>query len=285
MGKQSQRDYASRTKPLPKLMLTVHMRFKTSSLVLPLAVWLASGCLVHPACALKTIYVKILVDEEEPARDDVWQKRLRDRLADATRIIQPYCGVRFEIIAFDRWHTDNRLHDFTQSLKEFETEVDASPARVAIGFTSQYRIKKGRDQLGGTRGPLNSHILIREGTPTVFEPDHLEVLVHELGHHLGAAHSNRPDSVMRNVVADGRARAKGYRIRFDPLNGSAIRIVGGEITRRGIKGFPELSIDAKMKLRKIYQQIAFEFPDDTAAPRFQRFIDRSMQPALRSARP
>ena len=72
-----------------------------------------------------------------------------------------------------------------RTLREFEIEVDPAPGQIAIGFSSQYRFRKGVNGLGGTRGPLNSHILLRESAPTIVEPERLEALVHELGHFLG----------------------------------------------------------------------------------------------------
>ena len=73
--------------------------------------------------------------------------------------------------------------------------------------------------MAGTRGPLHSHILVREWSPQMSEPERLEFLVHELGHFLGASHSPEPDSVMRPVLGDQPGRsARAFRIRFDPVN-------------------------------------------------------------------
>ena len=60
---------------------------------------------------------------------------------------------------------------------------------------------------GCSLGPLHTHILIREWKPRT-EPERLEVLVHELGHFLGACHSPENDSVMRPLLGDGRANLR-----------------------------------------------------------------------------
>ena len=181
-----------------------------------------------------TIYVKLLVDEEEPAVERLWQQRLQTRLERASEIISQYCDIRFTTAGFGTWQSDNSLSELNRTLREFEIEVDPAPGQIAIGFSSQYRFQKGINGLGGTRGPLRSHILLRESARTVLEPERLEALVHELGHFLGAAHSGEKGSVMRPVMGDGQVRLKSYRIHFDPLNAQLIRLVGGEVsTLRG----------------------------------------------------
>lgn len=233
--------------------------------------WLGSS----PCWGGQTIYVKILVDDEEVFRDELWKQRLRLRLEKASEIIHAYTKVRFSVIAFDRWDSDDNLREFVESLREFESKAQCGPARIAIGFTSQYQLKQGRDQLGGTRGAMHSHILVREGNPKVYEPDRLEVLVHELGHFLGAAHSPDQDSVMRPVVADGRARLKKFQIRFDRENGEIMRLVGLEIANRDVHQLSEVSPKVRSKLMVQYGRIASIFPEDESARKFMRLLESS----------
>ena len=132
------------------------------------------------------IYVKVLVDEEETTRPEVWKDRLKSRVESASRIISQYCSIKFSVGSYGTWRSDNRLMDLNRTLREFEQEVLPRPSQIAIGFSSQYKFQKGRNGLGGTRGPLSSHIILRENARNIFEQERVEALVHELGHFLGA---------------------------------------------------------------------------------------------------
>jgi hypothetical protein len=136
-----------------------------------------------------TIPVKILVDEEEPGRQNVWEQRLRRRVEAASAIFEKAFHIGFRVVAVGTWKSDNSITDFFDSLAEFEKKVDPSPGKIAIGFTSQWSMARGRIHMAGTRGPLHAQVLVREGNPQINEAERLEFLVHELGHHLGAAHS------------------------------------------------------------------------------------------------
>ncbi len=225
------------------------------------------------AMGTETIFVKILVDEEEATKPSIWQQRLSHRVQEASRIIAKYSPVRFVVREHGVWASDNREQDLSRSLREFEQEVRLGSSRLAIGFCSQYRFTMGRHNLGGTRGPMRSHILIRENAPSVREPERLEVLVHELGHFLGAAHSGEPTSVMRPVVGDGKARAVSFQIGFDPQNAQIVRLVGQEIRDRNILQFQALTPQTLQKLKPHYRALLQELPEDLSAARYLTFID------------
>lgn len=220
-----------------------------------------------------TIPVKLLVDEDEPAKQIVWERRLRARIKAASDILEKHCKLRLKVVAVGTWNSDNDTNDFMQSLAEFEREVNAFPARVAIGFTSQYHYVRGRVHLAGTRGPLKQHILIREWAQHVSEPERLELLVHELGHFLGASHSPESDSVMRPVLGDKQALRTGFRIRFDPVNTLVMAMIGEEIRRRGIQDITGLTEGSKRRLRQIYGGLSQAFPADTASKQFVHIVD------------
>ncbi|MCI0333708.1 MAG: matrixin family metalloprotease, partial [Planctomycetes bacterium] len=218
-----------------------------------------AGKAVGPAA---TITVKICVDDEEPARRAYWERRLRRRIETASAILEKFCGVKLDVVATEVWNSDNATNDLIESLGEFEREVSPAPARVAIGFSSQYQMVRGRTHMAGTRGPLHSHILAREGSPEISEPEKLEFLVHELGHFLGAAHSPERGSVMRPVLGDNRAGRSDFRIQFDPVNALAVAMVGEEIRRRNIKHISELEPETKRRLKQIYTELARSLPED-----------------------
>jgi hypothetical protein len=209
--------------------------------------------------------VKIFVDEEERGRRVHWERRLRKRVESASAILEKYCGVRLKVVAADTWNSDNETNDLVASIGEFERETEVAPARLGIGFTSQYQMTRGRTHMAGTRGPLHSHILAREGSPNIGEAEKLEFLVHELGHYFGAAHSPERNSVMRPVLGDGQAGRSDYRIRFDPVNALAVAMVGEEMQRRRVARISDLLPTTKTRLRQIYSSLASSIPEDPAA--------------------
>ena len=142
-------------------------------------VWLAP-VRARPAApdSVYSIPVKILADDQEPTVRAVWEKRLRDRLAEASDIFERHCRVRFKVVAVDTWVANTDIDDFNLSAADFERKVRPAPARLAIGFTGHYKWEKGESHVGGIRGPLSPHILIREALVKVSEPERLEVLVH-----------------------------------------------------------------------------------------------------------
>jgi hypothetical protein len=219
------------------------------------------------------IPVKLLVDDEEPAARKKWEARLRGRLEAAAEIFLERFRVRFEVVAVETWDSDSSITDFEESLSEFAREVDPRPARLAIGFTSQYQLSSSTRHLGGLRGPLKPHILIREWPPHVMEWDRREVLVHELGHFLGATHSPEATSVMRPQLGDSRSRQWGFRIDFDPLNTLAVYLLAEELRFRKLATLSQLSPGTAIRLRQLYRVAAESMPEDPGAKGLLRMME------------
>jgi len=214
------------------------------------------------------IPIKIFVDDKEPTTQRVWEARLRKRVEAASRIIERTCRVRLKIVGVGRWHADASIQDVQKALAQFRKLADPNPAWVAIGFTSMYRDAPGRFHLGGAQGLLQSHILIRERSPKMSETERLEVLVHELGHYLGASHSPDPNSVMRPLLGDDRSALKSFQIGFDPVNTLITYLVGEEI-RRGVHTPAGISPGTRRRLEEIYQAICQANPNDDSARQMQ----------------
>ena len=220
------------------------------------------------AGGMATFTVKLLADEEERASRKMWEARLRNRLKTASAVFEHYCRVRFETVAVETWKSNDAIADFEGSLADFRERIDLGPARLAIGFTSQYEVPEGRTHLGGTYGPLATHILLREWSQHLSEAERTELLIHELGHFLGAVHSLEADSVMRPMLGDKQAAAKKFRIRFDPLNTLAICLVGDECRDATITSLRDLSRPTRHRLTAIYRTLAELLPEDPAAPQY-----------------
>jgi hypothetical protein len=228
-----------------------------------------------------TIRVALYVDDEEAMAKSAWQKRLRERAAAAGEIIERTCGLKLEVASYGEWQSTDAVTDFHDSLREFEKTVRPPDARIAIGFTSQYQLARGRTHLGGTRGPMASHILLREWSKHVSEAERLELLVHELCHFLGAAHSPESVSVMRPILGDRQVRLKSFTIAVDPVNALVMNLVADDIRDRGIKSFGQISDTTAARLRVIYELLGEALPDDPAAKNYLGFLDR--RAALRRA--
>jgi hypothetical protein len=231
-----------------------------------------------------TIPVKILVDEEEPGRPGVWEQRLKRRVETASAIFEKNFHVGFHVVATGTWKSDNAITDFFDSLSEFEKEVDPSPGKIAIGFTSQWPMARGRIHMAGTRGPLHAHIFVREGSPEINEAERLEFLVHELGHHLGAAHSPEWQSVMRPVLGDKRAGRSDFRIQFDPVNALTIGMVTEEMRRSNIAQVSQLNYVTRRRLEQIYMELTRAMPEDPAGFQYAGLMRTNETPLTLSTR-
>ncbi len=218
------------------------------------------------------IPVKILFDQDEISSRAAWEKRMRARFEQVSRIFKQHCFVEFKIVAIDGWQADQKLVSIQDLLTEFEHSVDPAPARLAIGFSGQHRPNFRYAHLGGTRGPLRTHLLIREWVNQNSEAERLEVLVHELGHFLGAVHSPELNSVMRIALGDRRARSAKFRIGFDPLNTMAMCLLRDELAIRPDSQLAVMRPSTQLELRKIYTEVARTIPDDPAPAAFLRFL-------------
>lgn len=232
------------------------------------------------------IPVKILVDDDEPTHRQIWEATLRKRVAAASDILERHSGVKLNVVAVGMWDSDDRQHDFSASLREFEKEVTPHPGQLAIGFSSQYNVQSGRVHMGGTRGALHPYILLKERSRTMLDTERLELLVHELGHFLGASHSPEPQSVMRPLITSSLQRQAGSRIGFDPVNTLLVAMLGDEIRSRGVKRLADVSRPTRTRMGEIYGVLAKALPNDPAAGQYLQLLTVSTaQPAARAPAP
>lgn len=231
------------------------------------------------------IPVKIVYDENEVSSSADWERRLRARFNEASAIFKKTCFVEFKIVAVGSWHLDKPLDSLVESLAAFERSVEPGPARLAVGFTAQAKRRSQDDHMGGTRGPLNTHLLLREWTNRITEAERLEVLVHELGHFLGAVHSPESTSVMRPKLGDHQARFVKFRIGFDPLNAMAMCLVSQEL-RLGSKGpLASMHPATRVELLRIYIELARAMPKDPSALDFMKQLGVAIRPAASAEEP
>ena len=114
--------------------------------------------------------------------------------------------------------------------------------------------------------------MIREWSRQITEAERLDILVHELSHYLGAAHSAEPHSVMQPHVRHLQSRLRGHRIRFDALNTLVMCLMCEEIRKGPTPNFTQLSSATKDQLRPIYKAIHASLPDDPAASQMSALL-------------
>lgn len=221
------------------------------------------------------VRTKLAVDEEQPLKQEVWQERLAKRLRDAAARLGRQLGVSFRCVGFATWDSDDNVMDFDAATNEFADEVPPEPAELVIGFTSQFgNVVEGESDLGNARGPLGRHILLREGTGQLLYVDRVELLVHELGHFLGAAHSPELDSAMRPRLGDHRAVRKDVLIQLDPLNCLAAAIVVDAASEMGRMPQSLMQLDPYRRylLQRVYRTLEEALPEDPVAARYLSLV-------------
>lgn len=220
------------------------------------------------------VTVKLLVDDDEPTRERYWKKVLTGRVAEASRILERTCRVRLKVVGYEVWTSPADTTGLTDGMLAFEQSVDPAPARIAIGFASQYGPADAEHpHMGVVRGELGQHILLRERGGRLTEPEKLELLVHELGHYFGAVHIAHERSVMRPRLADGRARVRGFRIAFDPLNALIMNHHVTEWQQGRLPGeFRPEVVDRLNRLRQAIRDVSREVvaSDDEVLPRLPK---------------
>ncbi len=219
-----------------------------------------------------TIAVKILVDKKEPTLRKIWEPKLRKRIAEASKILQQHSGIRLKVVEVATWKSEEKQQHFRHTLREFERKVKTLPGQLAIGFSSHYRASPSGSHLGVTRWPLHSHILLRERSRNLLEAEKLEVLVHELGHYLGASHSPEPQSVMRPILTRGQQRGVGSRIQFDPVNTLIVALIGEEMREHGVREIKNISKPTVERLIQIYSALQLAMPSDPAPRQYLRML-------------
>ena len=215
---------------------------------------------------LGVIPIKVFVDETDPPLRAAWEERLRLRVKAASFALERHALVRMEITEFATWSPDPSL-DFDSSLREFEGKADPKPAAVAVGFSRRHEKTPGSVHLGGTRGPLHSHVLIREWAGETRESDRVEVLVHEMGHYLGAVHWPSKETIMRPLLAQPKSKGATFAVAIDPVNALAMSLVGEEIRRTGARHIVQVLPSTRRRLAEIYGEVTRVYPADPGPKR------------------
>ncbi len=218
---------------------------------------------IDPQLAAGALTVKLLVDDEQRGARGYWEKRLRKRLDQCSTVLQRQCGLRLEVVALGTWQSGDGLQHASDALTEFAKRVDPAPARLAIGVSSQ-KLTWNQTELHQSciGAPLSRHLLIPEYVENMQPDAPFEILLHALGHWLGAAHSPEAGSSMRvpqELPDDFPIRRP---LTFDPLAALVMGRVTQEMQLRGISQIGEVTPDCRRQLIAAYHTVQQLMPDD-----------------------
>src|SRR5204863_2878988 len=94
------------------------------------------------------------------------------------------------------------------------------------------------------------------------EGGRLEVLLHELGHYFGAAHSAEGDSAMRPLLGTSLPTREDRAPKFDPVSTLIMNLVAEEAFEGGVTQLSKLSLATRDRLREVYTELGRALPND-----------------------
>lgn len=240
-----------------------------------------------PAGGPLRVKVKLYADVADVRTRPAWERAYRERVAEASAVLERQANVALDVVGVGQWPVDDAAEDLPAALKDFERKVKPAPdATLAIGFTPRALgftgAEKGGEAFGTVRGPLASHILVRDGVPRT-DAERAEVLVHHLGAWLGAAGAADGRSVMRSRLGDGQAALARFTVQFDPLNLVAVHIWAEELRSGKVRTWADLPPVTRERLTVIYKTLAAANPKDARAADSLDILARLAEPAPRVA--
>lgn len=156
--------------------------------------------------------VRVYADEDFRAQHVHWKQDIQEQLDDANQLLIPAIGLRVEAIELKPWEVRTASRELADVIADLEHLDAGDDVAWVIGMVSSLPIvAAGFEQLGMAR-PLGRHVVLRgfadqeeakafeQGLPTLssYDREALEdarrkhklaaLLVHELGHTLGAPH-------------------------------------------------------------------------------------------------
>lgn len=225
------------------------------------------------------IPVTLLVDDSERRTRAAWEPVLRKRFARAAAIVEAHAGVKYEIADVANWDADPMATDLKSLAADFAKVVAVKPGSLAIGYTGRRFEPVAGEQpkvvpFAAPVAALQSHILIREREPKT-EAEREEVLVQQLGRHLGATAVPDRSSVMRPRLGDGQAIQTRFRIGFDPINVLAMSLTADELRGGKVQKLADLSSATQARLGRIYGTIRAVLPEEPLPDAYLGLIERA----------
>ncbi len=171
----------------------------------------------------RVVRVKLVADPALRRADPRWRDTATDLLRAASDYYEDRFGIRLAYQAAEPWRVDGTTTSsviLMQRLKRsYPRAGGKEPHDVVIGLTQQplnfYKGGRARaDRFGNCTQGLGNYIVSHVGETFTYGEDELThdavALIHEMGHLLGAVHTDDPESVMH--------RDFDLRIGFDAPN-------------------------------------------------------------------
>ncbi|NMC19622.1 MAG: hypothetical protein GYA33_04310, partial [Thermogutta sp.] len=243
--------------------------------------WLAPAILAEPPRPV-IIPVAVYVDDAQPARQSVWEPRLRAQLAAVSEVLTATCGVGLQVVSVGSWQSPADEATSREAREaDFRAKTSSDSARVIVGFSSRLQSPFPAAMQHAPRIPLASHILVPDVHSGLTPQEQWWLLLHEFAHWLGAFDLAEGESVMNPAVKASEYAAKGAAVPWDAANLLVVNLTADELRYRGVRNAEAFSSGTRDYLLSLYRRAGMDARRSPDALRLAKFF---LRPALPDAR-
>jgi predicted Zn-dependent protease len=169
---------------------------------------------------IKVAKIRVYADADFRGHLTAWKKRVTGEIDYANEMLQPLLGVRLEIVDFKEWDYQAPTAPLDETLGALAKQDSGDDVAWVIGFTGAVPLVTNAQHELGMSEVLGKHLVVRgyadneeraaflRAFPSIDEKDIDEVLgarrrhkqttvlLHELGHTLGAIHETADESIL-----------------------------------------------------------------------------------------
>ncbi len=243
--------------------------------------WSAPAILAEPPRQV-IIPVAVYADDAQPARQSVWEPRLRAQVAAVSEVLTATCGVGLQVTTVGTWDSPGDESIAREAREtDFRAKTFSDSARVIVGFSSRLQSPFSAAMRHAPRTPLASHILIPDVHPGLTPQEQWWLLLHEFAHWLGAFDLSEGVSVMNAAVPPSEYAAKGAAVPWDAANLLILNLTADELRYRGVRNAEAFSSGTRDYLLALYRRAGMDGRGGADALRLAKFF---LRPGLPDAR-